>query len=127
MHVISVVVGEQNRLYLTHASVDQLKSQLRRGVDEDADAAIGLNKGADATALVTRIARPAHLARAPNLGDAKTGSRPQEGEFQTVSTLRRLVVPGMSNGTPAVTMMRSPLVASSRRTTTVLVRSIISS
>ena len=64
-------------------------------------------------AAIPWIRRPAHFARTPDLWDAKACSCSQESELQTVSTLSRLVVPGMSNGTPAVTMIRSPFDASS--------------
>ncbi len=125
--MIGMIVSKQDRVDLAHPSVDELKSQLRWRVDEDSHSAARLYQSANARPLVTRISRSTHLAGAADLRDTKTGSRSQEREFQTVSTFRRLVVPGMSNGTPAVTMMRSPLSASSRLTTTVLVRSIISS
>ena len=127
VHVVGVIVGEKNRVDLTDAGVDQLKSQLRRRVDEYSHASVRLDQRADSGPLVTRISGSANLAGTADLGDAKAGPSPQKGEFQTVSTFRRLVVPGMSNGTPAVTMMRSPLLASSRSATTSFVRSIISS
>ena len=122
-----MIVREKNCIDLADAGVYQLQSQLWWCIDKDSDAAIGLDQSADASSLVARISRPADLAIAPDLGDAKAGPRPEERQLQTVSTFRRLVVPGMSNGTPAVTMMRSPLLASSRLTTTSLVCSIISS
>ena len=125
--VIGVIMSEKNCVHLTHTGVDQLEPELRRSIDEDAHATVSLDERADTRSLISRVGRSADLAPAADLGDTKTGSRAQKRELQTVSTFRRLVVPGMSNGTPAVTMMRSPLVASSRRTTTVLVRSIISS
>lgn len=127
MHVVSVIVREKNRVDMIHIGVDQLESQLRRSVDENAGAAVRLHQCADTTSLIARIGRSADLAGAADLGDTKTGSRAQKRELQTVSTFRRLVVPGVSNGTPAVTMIRSPGVASSLVTTTPLVCVIISS
>jgi len=127
VHVIGVIMGEKNCVDLTHAGTDQLETQLWWSIDENADSTVGFDERANSRPLVAWISRSAHLARTPNLGDAKTGSRPQKRQSQTVSTFSKLVVPGMSNGTPAVTMMRSPLLASSRATTTPLVRSIISS
>src|ERR1700731_3182281 len=106
---------------------DQLKTELRRGIDEDVRTSIRHDQCADAISLVPGIRRPAHFAVASDLRDAKAGSCPQEGKVQTISTLSKLVVPGRSKGTPAVTMMRSPFDASSLCTTTLLVCSIISS
>ena len=125
--MISVIVGEENRVDTTDAGRNQLQPELRRRVDQDVGPTIGLHQRTNPRPFVAGISRPAHFARTSNLGDAKAGSRPQKVEFQTVSTLSRLVVPGMSKGTPAVTMMRSPMDASSLCVTTSLVRSIISS
>jgi hypothetical protein len=127
MDVIRVIVREQNGIDAAYSRGDQLKPQLGRRIDEDACTSIRLDQRADASSLVPGVRRPAHFARASNLRDAKAGSCPQEGELQTISTLSKLVVPGRSNGTPAVTMILSPFAASSRRTTTPLVCSIISS
>lgn len=125
--VIRVIVSEQNGVDSAHIRRDELETQLGRSIDEDARSAIGLYERTNTRSLVPGISRPAHLTRASDLRDAKAGSCSQESEFQTVSTLRRLVVPGMSNGTPAVTMIRSPFDASSLSATTLLVRPIISS
>jgi hypothetical protein len=123
--VVGMVVREENGRYFAHASGDKLKAQLGRCIDEDVRPIIRLDECAYSGPLISRIGRPAHVASTANLGDTKTGSRPQKGEFQTVSTLSKLVVPGMSKGTPAVTMMRSPFDASSLATTTDLARAII--
>ncbi len=125
--VIGVIVREQNGVHLADARGNELEAQLGRSVNEYGRAPIRLHDRANAGALISGIRRPADFARASDLRDAKAGSCPQEGEFQTVSTLSRLVVPGMSKGTPAVTMMRSPFDASSLRTTTFLVWCIIAS
>jgi hypothetical protein len=114
VNVIGMVVREQNGIHAAYIRCYQLKPQLRRSVDENVRASIRLDERADARPLVPRIRRPAHLAATSNLWNAETCARPQKREFQTVSTLSKLVVPGMSNGTPAVTMIRSPLLASSR-------------
>src|SRR5256714_7850117 len=127
VHVIGVVVREKNRTYLVNARIYQLQPELWRSVDQNVRATVGFNQRADTCSLIAWIGRPAHLAAAADLGDTKAGSRAQKGEFQTVSTFSKLVVPGVSNGTPAVTIIRSPGVASSRVTTTPLVCSIISS
>lgn len=127
VNVIRVIVGEEDGVDAAYISGNKLEAQLGGSVDEDAGAAIGFDQRTDSCSFVSGVSRSANITRASDLWDAKAGSCPQEGELQTVSTFRRLVVPGMSNGTPAVTMMRSPLEASSRCTTTVLVRSIISS
>lgn len=127
VNVVRVVVREENRIDVAYIRRNELESQLGWRVDQDAGAAIGLDERTDARPLVSRIRRSAHFALTSNLWNAKTGSRPQKGELQMVSTLSRLVVPGMSKGTPAVTMIRSPLLASSLSTTTVFVCSIISS
>ena len=123
--VIRVIVRENNRVDAAHTGGDELKTKLGRRIDEDVRAAVRFDQGADSGTLVPGICRSAHLALTSDLGDAKAGSRPQKGEFQTVSTLSRLVVPGMSNGTPAVTIIRSPFEASSRSTTTDLAQPII--
>src|ERR1700680_645257 len=127
MDVICVIVREQNRVDAAYAGGDQLQAQLGRSIDQDAGTSISLDQRADASSLVPGVRRPAHFARASNLRDAKAGSCPQESELQTISTLSKLVVPGRSKGPPAVTMILSPFAASSRRTTTPLVCSIISS
>src|ERR1700682_5224506 len=127
MDVIRVIVCEQNGIDSAYACRDQLKTQLRRGIDQDVRTSIRLDERADSSSLVPGVRRPAHFARASDLRDAKAGSCSQESELQTISTLSRLVVPGRSKGTPAVTMILSPFAASSRRTTTPLVCSIISS
>ncbi|MEA2761239.1 MAG: hypothetical protein QOD47_523 [Gemmatimonadaceae bacterium] len=127
MHMIRVIVREENRVDTAHPRGYQLEPELGRRVDKDVRPPVGFYQRANAGSLVPGISRPAYLARTPNLGNAKAGSRPQKGELQTVSTLSRLVVPGMSKGTPAVTMIRSPFDASSRCVTTSFVRSIISS
>jgi hypothetical protein len=127
VNVIGVVVRKQDRVNAAYVRGDELKPQLRRRVDENVGSPIGFDERTDARPLVSRIRRPAHLALTSDLWNAETCARPQKREFQTVSTLSRLVVPGMSKGTPAVTMIRSPLLASSRCTTTVFVWSIISS
>ena len=119
--MIRVIVREQNRIDTADARGDQLETQLRRSVDQNVRASIRHHQRADAGSLVPRVRRSAHLARASDLWNAKAGSRSQEDELQTVSTLSRLVVPGMSNGTPAVTMIRSPADASSLCTTTLFV------
>jgi len=122
-----VIVREQDGINAVDAGCYQLEAQLRRRIDENPRSAVSFDKRANTCPFVSGIRRSADLARTSNLGDAKAGSRPQEGELQTVSTLSKLVVPGISNGTPAVTMMRSPFEASSLSMTTDLVRSIISS
>jgi hypothetical protein len=126
-YVIGMIVGEQDRVDPRHAGGEQLKPELGRGVDEYACPAVGLNDRADAGSLVPWIRRSAHLTATTDLRNAKARPRAEERELQTVSTFRRLVVPCMSNGTPAVTMILSPGVASSRPTTAVFARSIISS
>ena len=118
---------DMNRILVAYVSGTELAAQLWWRIDQDAGSAIGLDERTDARPLVSRIRRPAHFALTSNLWNAETCSRPQKGEFQTVSTLSRLVVPGMSNGTPAVTMMRSPFEASSLWTTTLFACLIISS
>ena len=125
--VVRVIVREQNGVDTPDTRGDELQAQLGRGVDEDVCASIRHNQRADAGSFVPRVRRPAHFARASDLRDAKASSRSQEGELQTVSTLSKLVVPGRSKGTPAVTMMRSPFDASSLRTTTPLVWCIMAS
>ena len=122
-----MVVREENRSDFAGTCGDELKSQLGRSVDENVRSVVCFDQRAHSCPLISRIGRPAHLASTANLGDTKTGSRPQKGEFQTVSTLSKLVVPGMSNGTPAVTMIRSPFDASSLVTTAPFARAIISS
>ena len=125
--VVGVVVREQNGVDSADARGNELQAQLRRGVDEDVRSTVSLDQRSYSGAFVPCVRRSAHIALASDLRDAETGSCPQEGELQTVSTLSRLVVPGMSKGTPAVTMMRSPLDANSLSATTLLVRCIISS
>lgn len=125
--VIGVIVGKEDRIDVVHSGRDQLEPQLGRRVDQNPGASVRLDEGADAGPPVARVRRPANRAAASNLGYAETGSRPKERQPQMVSTLSRLVVPGMSKGTPAVTMMRSPLDASSRATTASFARVIISS
>jgi hypothetical protein len=125
MNMIGMIVSEQDRANVTDTRRDELKAQFGWGVDEDVCSVVRLHKCAYSGPFISRIGRPAHLASTANLGDTKAGSRPQKGEFQTVSTLSKLVVPGMSNGTPAVTMMRSPFDASSLLTTADFARPII--
>jgi hypothetical protein len=125
--VIRVVMRKQNGVDAADIRGDELQAQLRRSVDEDSRSTVRLDQRADAGPFIPWVRRPAHIARASDLWDAKACSCSQEGELQTVSTLSRLVVPGISKGTPAVTMMRSPFDASSLSATTLLVRCIISS
>jgi hypothetical protein len=125
VHVIGMIVGKQDRANIANASGYELQAELGRSVDENVRSIVRLYKGAYSSPLISRIGRPAHVASTANLGDTKAGSRPQKGEFQTVSTLSKLVVPGMSNGTPAVTMIRSPFEASSLLTTADFARPII--
>ncbi len=127
VNVVGVIMREENRVHVIHSRRDELEPQLRGGIDEDAGPPIRLDQRADAGPLVTRISRAAYRAAASDLRYAGARSRPQERQLQIVSTLSRLVVPGVSNGTPAVTMMRSPLEASSCATTASFARVIISS
>jgi len=125
--VIGVVVREENRVDPDDASGDELQPQLGRRVDQNAGSSIRLDERADPGSLVPRIGRAAYRTAAADLRNAEAGPRSEEREPQMVSTLSRLVVPCWSNGTPAVTMIRSPLEASSRATTAPLARLIISS
>ena len=96
---------------------DQLQAQFRRGVDEERDT-VDVHQRAGAGAAVARIGRAADGAVAPDLRYPERGARAEKGQPHaryTASTLRRLVVPGVSNGTPAVTTMRSPSDASPAR------------
>ncbi len=127
MRVIGVVVREKHRIHLIDPRGDQLESQLRRRIDEKADPVICLDYGPNPIALVAWIGRAAHIAITPNLRNAKAGSGAEEKELQRVSTLSRFVVPGTSKGTPAVTIMRSPVEASCLRMTVSRAITIISS
>jgi hypothetical protein len=123
--MIGVIVSEKDRVDIANAGSNELETELRRSIDENVCSVVRLHERAYSRPLISRIGRPAHVASTANLGDTKAGSRPQKGEFQTVSTLSKLVVPGMSNGTPAVTIILSPLDASSLLTTADLARPII--
>src|SRR5580704_14058373 len=103
-----MVVREQHRVDPVDAIGDQLHPHLGRLVDQDTCAPIGLDHGSNARSTVPGIGRPAHRAVAPDHRHAKTGPRAEKRELHTVSTFSRLVVPGTSNGTPAVTSTRSP-------------------
>ena len=104
VHVVGVIVGEQHGVDAIDAARDELQPQLGRRVDQQARSAIGLDHRADAGAAVARIGRAADGAVAADLRHAEARSGSEEGELHTTSTLSRLVVPGTSNGTPAVTM-----------------------
>ncbi len=104
----------------------QLEPELRRSVNQQS--AIPMpDQRSDTRSLIPGIVRAADFAPATDLWNSEARAGSQEGEPQTVSTLRRLVVPGISKGTPAVTMIGSPGEASSRVTTVFFACTIISS
>jgi hypothetical protein len=113
--VVGVLVGVEHRVHLPDAGREELEPQLGRSIEQDG-AAVGLEEGAGAGAPVPRIVGAADRAVAPDLGHTERGAGAEKGEphRQTASILSRLVVPGMSNGTPAVTTSRSPGRASPR-------------
>ena len=127
LDVVCVVVGKKHGVDTAHFRRQQLQSKLRWGVDQDLRSTVCLDEGADTSAFVPGIRRAADTARATDLGNSKARTCPQERQLQRVSTLSRLVVPVMSKGTPAVTMILSPPDASSRLTTASFARCIISS
>jgi hypothetical protein len=53
--MICVVVREQNGIYVSDPVCQELKSQLRRSVDQETCPAIGLNESAYPAAPVARI------------------------------------------------------------------------
>ena len=106
--VIRVLVREQDRIDMVDVIRDQLQAKLGWRVDADALSRIRLHQRTAARALVPRIVAPAHLAATTDLGNAETRPRSEKGQPHTTSTRIRLVVPGMSHGTPAVSSTRSP-------------------
>ena len=72
----------------------------------------------DPGAPVPGIGRVTDGARAADLRHAEARAGAEERQLQTVSTFRLFVVPGTSNGTPAVTITRSPGFAIPLSTTT---------
>jgi hypothetical protein len=110
--MVRVVMGEEHGIHPVDAVRDQLYPQLRRRVDQQSSPVIRLHDRPHPRALVARIRRPADGALAANLRHAETGAGSQKRELQISSTLSKLVLPGTSNGTPAVTSTRSPACAS---------------
>src|SRR6185369_6860997 len=109
VRVVGVLMGERDGVDPVDSRRDQLEPQLRWRVDEQPRAAVALHNGADARSLVTRVGRPADLAMATDLRHTEARSGAEKGQLHyTVSTFSRFVVPGTSNGTPAVTTTRSP-------------------
>jgi len=109
VRVIGVLMGERDRIHAVDARRDQLQSQLGRRVYEQPRAPVALDYGADARSFVTRVGRPADLAVTTDLRHTKARSGAEKGQLHyTVSTFSKFVVPGTSNGTPAVTTTRSP-------------------
>ena len=125
--MIGVIVREQHRVHTINPGGNELEPELRRSVNEQPGSVIRLHHCPHAIALVARIGRAAHFAVAANLRNPKTRAGTEKEKFQRVSTLRRFVVPGTSNGTPAVTITRSPAEASCFLTTVSRAITIISS
>ena len=115
VNVIGMIVREEHRIYPVYAGLYELQSKFGGGVDEEARAAIGLDHRPHTSAPVSHIGGPAHGARTADYGNPEARPGSQKGQLHTVSTLSRLVVPGTSNGTPAVTITFSPSRASPSR------------
>ena len=127
MRMVGVLVRVEDGVNAVDPRGDQLTPEFGWGVDQQADAAVRFDHGADTRAPVARIGRAADRAVASDLRHPEARSGPQERELHIISTFRLLVVPGTSNGTPAVTTTRSPVLASPWRTTIVRARATISS
>jgi len=110
MGVVGVIVREQHGIDLGDPGGDQLQSEFRRCVDEQAGARM-FDDRTDPGPLVPGIVRAADRAGAPDLRNAETRAGPEEGQLHTVSTFIVLVVPGTSKGTPAVMITCCPGVA----------------
>ena len=112
--MVRMIMGEQDGIHTIDTGGDELNPELRRRIDQKPRAVVRFDDGTDPGAGIARVWRPAYSAVAADLRNPETRSRPEEGELQTISTLSRLVLPGTSNGTPAVTNTRSPGRASPR-------------
>ena len=101
--MVGMIMREQHGIHAIDAVRDELQSQLGWCVEQEACAAGRLHHGTDPRALVARIGRSTDGTVATNLRHAETRSGAEEGQSHTVSTRMKFVVPGVSNGTPAVT------------------------
>src|SRR5450759_679392 len=109
MEVIGVLMGIEHGVNMGDRGAEQLEPEFRWGVHQQANGT-NLDYRAGSGAPVMRVGGVTDGGPPPEMGDPHRGSRAQESEphGQMVSTLRRLVVPGISNGTPQVTTTRDP-------------------
>ncbi len=90
MHVVGVVVGEDDRVEIAAARVDELLAHVRAGVDQDAGAALGadaLHQQGAAAPPVQRVRRVAGAPVRPLRPDARHAARgagAEDGEAQRV-------------------------------------------
>ena len=115
----------KQKIALVLSAMRHFAEDLRReGVRVDY---VRLDDRANTGPSITRVGGPTAGAIASDLRDAEARAGAEERELHTRSTRSTLVVPGTSNGTPAVTSTRSPSFASPRDSTTSRARATMAS
>ena len=118
--MIGVFVGVEHGVHPAQTSAEHLEPQLRRGIDQD-DVATGLEQRTGAAAPITGSSERQTAQSQPICGTPKEVPVPRKVRRMSkkvslykASIFSRFVVPGTSNGTPAVTTSRSPGLARPR-------------
>src|SRR5262245_30127369 len=106
-----MVVREEHRVDPVDSPCEPLQTQLVRRVEQQTRAASRFDDRPNTIPAIAGVRRSTNRTVAPDLRDAKAGAGAEKRELHTTSTFTRLVVPGTSKGTPAVTSTRSPTFA----------------